>query len=67
MATLDNRKTRTMKYQAQFWDGLAWTNVGSPHSLKMLCQENIDGPGGYRDQATARGQVTEFRIVEVTA
>jgi len=56
-----------MKYQAQFWDGSGWTNVGSLHSIKVLCQENVDGPGDYREQAQARGRVTEFRIVEVAA
>lgn len=55
------------KYQAEVNYGVGWQTVGSPHSVFLFAQENIYGPGGYVEQAEARGVHCEFRIVEVPA
>jgi len=56
-----------MKYQVEVSDGGPWSPVGSKHVIKEFAQENLDGPGGYREQADARGvgQLLDWRITEV--
>lgn len=58
-----------MKYQAQVNWGEGWRPVGSQHTHKVFVQENIDGPGGYREQAVQNlgmdRALIDFRIIEV--